>query len=349
MKINFNNLPKNLDAVLISSISNIIYLTDFSGFSEVERECFLVISKSNKFIITDSRYSEVIKKKLKEFTLIEIGAGNFIKNCKEFFKENNIKHLGFEENNLFYNEFKNLERNIKLFPINLDEIRTIKNLNEINILKKACKITDLAFEYIIKNLKLNITEKEASSLLENFIKNHNSDISFKPIIAFGKNSSSPHHQSGKTKLKKNSIVLIDFGVKYMNYCSDMTRTIYFGKPPEKFKKIYKTVLNSQLKAFEKIKINVNIKDIDEISRSYLIQNGYPSIPHSLGHGIGLEVHEKPNISPYSNDQIKNGMIFSLEPGVYIPNFGGIRIEDLVLVKNNKPMWITNSKKELIEL
>lgn len=346
----------NLDSILISSVSNLIYLTKDFGFSENEREAFILITKNNKYFITDMRYSNAVLNSNLDFKLIYDGVYKFLDiTIDQIIKKEKIKTLGIEENNLFVSEYKILKGKAKLKSIDLTKLKIVKREEEIKRIKKACQITDEAFSFIIKQLKTGVSEKEVSIILENFIKNKNAEISFRPIIAFGKNSATPHHLSDQTKLKKNQIVLLDFGVKYNSYCSDMTRTVFFGKADKKFIKTYQTVLEAQSKAVDFIneksasKNGLKANEIDKTARDHIINMGFPSIPHSLGHGIGIEVHEAPNISPSSKQKIINGMIFSIEPGIYLENWGGIRIEDLVLIKNNKAQLIYSSTREIIEV
>ncbi|MBI2334310.1 M24 family metallopeptidase, partial [Candidatus Daviesbacteria bacterium] len=170
--------------------------------------------------------------------------------------------------------------------------------------------------------------------------------------AFGKNSSIPHHQTGDKRLTINDkLILLDFGVKLNGYCSDMTRTIFFGKPSEKQRKIYETVLEAQKIAIRFINSGKKIKakDVDKVAREYIKSMGFPDIPHSLGHGVGLEVHEHPYLSSKSKEELKEGMVFSIEPGIYIPDFGGVRIEDLFVLENRNLRQLTTSHKNLIEL
>ena len=220
----------------------------------------------------------------------------------------------------------------------------------------------MAFDYILRKIKKGVTEKELAFEIGFFIKRGGGDISFPPIVAFSKNSSIPHHQSSNRKLKADNIVLLDFGVKFDNYYSDITRTVFFGKADDKFRKIYQTVLTAQQKAIHYINLvgrrhptyevrarETRVRDIDEVSRGHITKHGYPTIPHSLGHGIGIEVHEPPRLSPKSKDILRPGMVFSIEPGIYIPGYGGVRIEDLVLIKENKLEILTHSPKEIIEI
>ena len=378
MNDNLSEKLKKYDGTLISNHANISYLLGDFGFSISERECFILLTKNKKFVITDKRYSEAVEKKVKNFEIIDSGVGLFFKKTsKDLFEKYKIKKIGFEENNLTFSEHKALGKFAKFYPIDLSDLRIIKRPDEIKNVRLACSIGNKAFKYTLKQIKSGVTEIQIASKLEEFIKNKNADISFKPIVAFGKNSSIPHHMSDKTKLDKNQIVLLDFGVRVDNYCSDMSRTLYFGKAPNKFKKMHKTVLLAQTKAIDYIKVfysssepelvegesrssgrdssqlrsnnKLLAKNIDKVARDYIIEQGFPNIPHSLGHGIGIEVHEPPSISPGSKVKIKEGMIFSVEPGIYLKNFGGVRIEDLVLVKKGGIKLLTGSKRELFEL
>lgn len=350
-------LDKNIDALLVSDISNIIYLTGFNGFSDHEREAFLLLAKTKNYIFTDGRYIEDVKK-IKALGRIEITSSKkFEDSLKEIVTQKNIKRLAIDEDDIKVSEVLKIKRAVNICSDNglVEALRKIKDKTEIENVKKACKLGDITFKHILSKIKPGITEKDLAHKIEIFILQHRAQISFKPIVAFGSNSSSPHHVSSNRSLKKHQIVLLDFGVKINDYCSDMTRTVFFGRATEKQKVIYKTVLNSQIKAIEFLKSSIknhqsiNGFEVDKGAREYIEAQGYPSIPHSLGHGIGLEVHEKPGLSPKSKDLLTNNMIFSIEPGIYIPGFGGIRIEDLVLLTTKGPQVITRANRELIEL
>lgn len=350
-------LEKKLDAILVSSVPNILYLTNYSGFSKEEREAFLLITKNSQYIITDSRYSETVKKIIPEYKLMEISPKlTFIDSFKLLIKKHNIKKMGFEGHDLTHLEYIKFFRIFKK-PIHVDltSLRSIKTATEIIKIENACKIGDKTFDYILKKICLGISEEELALEIEFFIKKNGADISFPPIVAFGKNSANPHHIPTNTKLTKKQIILLDFGAKLNSYCSDMTRTIFFGKPTEKQKHIYETVLKSQSLAIENLKsLLINHKslsacNIDKIARNYIISKGYPSIPHSLGHSVGIQIHESPRLSPRSKDILREGMVFSIEPGIYIPNFGGVRIEDLVVLEKTGLRLLTCSPKKLISL
>lgn len=347
---------QELDAALISNIANIIYLTNYSGFSIEEREAFLLLTPSKQFVLTDGRYSEAVKNLIPGFELVEISRKNKLsKILKKLIGDLKVSKFGIEENDLKVSEFKLIKKaakNLKNFKFH--ESRSIKTEKEISLIGKACRIGDEAFKYILTKIKSGISEIQLAYLLENFIRERGFEPSFKTIAAFGLNSAIPHHQTGETKLKKGDFVLLDFGVKFKNYCSDMTRTLVFDKASDKQRKIHETVLEAQRKAAEYIKhhtpeVGVLAKDVDKEARDYILREGFSSIPHSLGHGIGIEVHEHPYLSPNSREILKDGMVFSIEPGIYLSNFGGVRIEDLFVIEKNKVSQLTQSKKELIEV
>ena len=380
-----NLLSKNpsaggFDAILISSVSNIIYFTNYSGFSKDEREAYLFITKNQQYILTDGRYTAAVKTLIPDFKLIEISSKfSFEKALKNLTKKHKIKKVGFEGKNISFLEHKKL---LKCFDDSnhrdLDSLRSVKTSDEILKIEKACELGDKTFKYILKEIKLGVSEKELAVKIELFIKQNLADISFPPIVAFGANSAIPHHQVTNSKLANNQIVLLDFGVKLDNYCSDMTRTVFFGSAKAEFRRIYEIVLTSQQKAIQQfnnltkrqLEKGIKASEIDKIARNYIISKGYSTIPHSLGHGIGLEVHEGPHLSPKSKDILKEGMVFSIEPGIYlpaealalpeplakrrsakegIPNFGGVRIEDLAVLEKNNLRLLTHSPKNLIEL
>lgn len=355
-------VKEKVDAVLISDVSNITYLSGFTNFSKDEREAYIFIGRDFAYVITDARYSEAVRKEVPHLELFERGHQKSTEDLLKKHKKD-IQQLGIEEDNLTVAEFKVVKKHFKKIKhVDVKHLRSIKTKEEIKKIENACKLGDLAFKYILKKLKVGITEKEIATKLENFIKSKGGEFSFPAIVAFGKNTSVPHHQTGETKLDNNDFVLLDFGVKLDQYCSDMTRTVFFGQPSEKQKRIYQTVLTAQQRAIEFINSaikagkEIKVAEVDQVARKYIISQGYPAIPHSLGHGVGLEIHEHPNLSPKSKETLKEGMVFSIEPGIYIPNFGsprslreagGVRIEDLFVLSENGLRQLTNSSKEII--
>ena len=234
-----------LDAVLISSLSNITYVTGYCGFSYLQREAFLIITNKENYLITDGRYSEAVSD-FSGFELLEVSSSRRLKHIFKYLSEKKkIKKIGIEEDSITVAENKKLKKYFRAMPVpDLQNLRIIKDEDEISKIEKACKLGDEAFNFILKKLKLGVSEKQSAFELEIFIKKKGADISFPPIVAFSKNSSIPHHQTSDRKLKTENIILLDFGVKIDNYCSDMTRTVFFGKANEKFRKMYQTVLTT---------------------------------------------------------------------------------------------------------
>jgi len=358
---------QKLDAVLISKVANIIYLTNYAGFSTEEREVFLFITPKSQFILTDGRYTGAVKKLIPHFELVEISGKRKLKEVlRNLAQKLKINKLGIEENDLRVNEFKLAKKVIKnLKDFKFHEHRAVKTPEEIKLIEKACEIGDKTFEFILTKIKSGISEKELRYFLENFIREQGFEPSFKTIVAFGENSAVPHHLTGDRKLQFGDFVLLDFGVKFKNYCSDMTRTLVFGQSSEKQKQAYEVVKQSQQKVVECLQkkfksrgspiksgmtqVVVRAADLDKIARNHILKSGFPSIPHSLGHGIGIEVHEHPYLSSNSKEALKEGMVFSIEPGIYIPDFGGVRIEDLFVIEKEGVRQLTQSNKEFIEL
>ncbi|MBI4100389.1 aminopeptidase P family protein [Candidatus Microgenomates bacterium] len=359
---------KKIGALLVSDFYNLAYLSQFFPLSPQEREAFLLITPHRGFLLTDGRYIEQARILKNDFNCLEITPRqNLVQIIANLVREEKVKCLGFEKTNLTFGEYEKLkaEVGIKLIPTYniVEESRAIKDPKEITSIKRACQIADLAFAHLLKFLKPGLTEKEIADEIEWFIRKKGVvDLSFDPIVASGPNSAYPHHRSGDRKIKKQDIVLLDFGAKAENYCSDMTRVVFLGKATEEQKKVYNVVLEAQKKAIEFLKHychskrseesgNYGIKpsEVDKASRDYITSQGYPAIPHGLGHGVGLCEHESPRLSFKSKDTLKPGMVFSIEPGIYLQNQFGVRIEDLVVLTETGPQVSTKSSKEIIEL
>jgi Xaa-Pro aminopeptidase len=376
----------SVDAVLISSPSNIVYVSGFSGFSSIERDGYVVITKTASYILTNALYAEAVKSQVPHMELLEYSARTRISDHLETLtQKHKLQTIGFEEENLTISEWKSLTSKVtaKFIPVVLDEIRIHKDKDEIVNITKAAAIADAALEKTMAHITPGMTEKQLVLLLENEMRNANADTAFPTIVAFGKNAAIPHHKSDSTKVKGNDLILIDFGAAYNEYRSDMTRTLFIGKANHEQKKAYQAVLDAQQKAVEIIqkklvssssqpldkaedesrskklyssrlaKARSNNKilasEIDKAARDHLVSLHYPSIPHSLGHGIGLAVHESPSLSPRSEDVLTEGMVFSIEPGIYSPGKFGIRIEDLYTIDNGTLKQLTYFPSHLMEI
>ncbi|MFH0791476.1 MAG: Xaa-Pro peptidase family protein [Candidatus Omnitrophota bacterium] len=326
---------QGLDGLVISSPYNISYL---SGI--ISRDSLLIISEKANLYLTDSRYTEEAKNKLPVglFKIEQINGSLsdlIAKLCKKF----NFKRLGFEAKYLSFGEYQKLKEKLdkiaELIPVSavIEDLRQIKTPREIDKIKEACRITIEALKFIRDFILPGKKEIEVAAELERFIRYNGAHASsFDIIVASGPNSSFPHHLTSERVIQNNEPVLIDIGVDYSGYKSDLTRVFFLGKISPLVNKIYGIILEAQARAIQKIKPAVKIGKIDGIARQYITKQGYGGFfGHNLGHGIGLEVHEAPNISSIETSQLRSGMVFTVEPGIYLAGKFGIRIEDMCLV------------------
>lgn len=342
-------LTEEVDAVLISKAANIFYFSGFRGDSSV-----LLIGKNFCKLITDSRYTEQAARQTKNFEIVKQTEGLY-KKIEEEIKNCGIKKLGFEGKVLTFAEYSHLQENlseVELKSVELDELRQIKDAKEISLIRKACEIGDKAFAEILNFITAGVLENEVAAELEYLMKKFGAEKnSFDTIVASGVRGSLPHGVASDKKISAGEFVTMDFGAIYQGYCSDMTRTIFVGKASENQQKLYTAVLDAQLYGLEVIKVGKGGKEIDAAVRTKLEQaNLGEYFVHSLGHSLGIEIHEEPRLSKLSKcESLLENMIVTDEPGVYLPNVGGIRIEDTVLVTANGAEALTRSPKNLIEL
>jgi Xaa-Pro aminopeptidase len=336
-----------LDALLITKPENVFYLTGFRGsFGQF----FLTVKQC--YLITDFRYLIRAKKELqskKNLFSVEIVE---VVEAKKIIERH--KQIGFEENHLTVSYLKQIK---KKYPNSkwrgvaeiIENKRYIKTETEIKKIKKAAAIGDKVMRRLPQIMRLGMTEKDLVWEIKRLIHEYGGDdVSFPPIVAFGKNSAIPHHESGNTKLKTGDMVLFDFGVKYQGYCSDLTRIVFTTPPRDKELKIYNIVLEAQKRALEFIKPGVIIADLDKKARDFIQQNKYAAqFGHALGHGVGIEIHEKPTVNFNNKDKLEEGMVITIEPGIYIEGMGGIRIEDLVVVRKERAEILSQCSKKVI--
>ena len=275
----------------------------------------------------------------------------FFESIYKIIKKNKIKsgNIAIDKNNFTLNSYKHFKKQfkrIKIKDISLDcqKLREIKTGKETQFLKKSGEYADKILQKAIKNFKSFKTESEAAAFLEYETKKNGLELSFNPIVASGSNGSMPHHEPANIKIKKGFCV-VDFGVKYKGYCSDITRTIYVGKISRKEQEIYNMLLSIQKNAINQIKNNKKCSELYDFVNKSLGKYKKKFI-HGLGHGVGVEIHELPNLTLNSKDKIKNNMVFTIEPGIYFPKRFGIRIEDTVLFKD-KPIVLTKTSKDLL--
>ncbi len=337
---------QGLDALLVSSPSNLLYVANFVCLAPTEREAYAVVTRKGLYVITSPLYSGDVD--TETMTLLQTSRNaSHEDHVLSIVKRDGVQKIGFEEHFLTAYEYKTLlQKLVPLIPANLRQLRIKKSDEELQFVKKACKIGDEAYKDILHKIKPGITEDDIATEMEIFIRRQGGTLAFPSIIGFGKHAAVPHHVTSQTKLKETDVVLMDFGVKVNGYCSDMTRTVYVGQPTDEQKKIYQTVFESQKRAIEALHTIRDAAKVDRISRECITSAGYPNYPHTLGHGIGLEVHEAPSLSQYSQDTLQNGMVFSIEPGIYLPEDTGVRIEDLVTFEKDNLILLTNAPKAL---
>ncbi|HHX12832.1 MAG TPA: aminopeptidase P family protein [Clostridiales bacterium] len=345
-------LQKNdLDAVLISNGKNMYYVSGFAGETG-----YVYISSKRHAVITDFRYTIQAEIEAQGYEIITIGNGGYEEAINDILKEDGINRLGFEsEDMLFatYNKLKDKLDVAEFLPLadDITKLRRIKTPKELEYIKKAEAIGDTVFTEILNFIKPGMTELEIAARIEYLLKvNGGTTTSFPAIVASGVNSSMPHAVPSHKKVEMGDFLTMDFGCVYNGYCSDMTRTIVIGKASDKQKEVYNTVLKAQMAVLDVIKAGFKGKELDKIARDIIYGAGYEGcFGHGLGHSVGLAIHEGPRLSLSEEDVILAGMTETIEPGIYIKDFGGVRIEDLVVVTETGCENFTHSDKHLIEL
>ncbi|RST98080.1 peptidase M24 family protein [Vagococcus vulneris] len=338
-----------IEAFLITNPYNLRYLTGFTGTTGLA-----LITLDNAYFITDFRYTEQAVAQCKGYQ-IEKNIGPILNKAGEIVESAAVKNLAFEESHLTFDKFVVLETLLEqeLIPVSgmIEELREVKDADEIAITKQACQIADQAFEHILTYIKPGLTEIEVANELDFFMRSKGaSGVSFTTIVASGLRSAMPHGVASDKVIEQGDFITIDFGCYYNGYVSDMTRTISLGEPSEKLKEIYQIVLGAQERVLEAAKPGMTGIELDAVARDYITEHGYgEAFGHSTGHGIGLEIHEGPNVSKVADKAFVPGNIITNEPGIYLPGIGGVRIEDDMLITENGMERLTHSPKELIIL
>lgn len=340
------------DAILVSDGANMRYLSGFRGATG-----YLYLTKTRRVLATDSRYTEMARAEAPDFEVVELApAQTYGQLLNSLMEADGVENVGFEDQYLLYADYRKLQKEcggrLKTeLGDRLDLLRCVKTEQEIACLAKAEAIGDLAFTHILDVLRPGMTELEAAAELEYFMKTHGAEnLSFETIVASGVNSSMPHAMPSAKKIEPGDFVTMDFGCVYNGYCSDMTRTVVVGKASEKQKEIYEIVLKAQLAGLAAVKSGVRGCDVDKVSRDIIAKAGYGDcFGHGLGHSVGLYIHEEPRLSRLCETVLQPGVIQTVEPGIYLPGFGGVRIEDMVVVTEDGCRNLTSSDKNLIEL
>lgn len=341
----------DLDGFLITSQENRQYITGFTGSFG-----WVLITRSNVYLMTDSRYIQQAAQQAQGCKLLKFEQHSPVVTLRMLMEELDVVTIGVESDRLTHDEFERIANNVRRKCVTplvgfVDYSRRIKTEEEIEKIAKAEAIGDAAFQHILGYIKEGVTEQDIALELEFFMRRNGAEaLSFETIVASGPRSSMPHGEPTDRKICAGDFVTMDFGCKFDGYCSDMTRTIAVGKVDEQQQRVYNLVLEAQNTALQQIKAGVVGKDIHNAALDVFKAAGFGNqFGHGLGHSVGLEIHEKPGFNPTETDVMEENMVITVEPGLYLQNWGGVRIEDLVVVKKDGILNLTHSPKELIIL
>jgi Xaa-Pro aminopeptidase len=339
-----------IDAMLVTTPENRRYMSGFSGSAG-----YLLISEKDAVLATDFRYTEQAGIQSPEYRIDRItgGLGWFPKLTAEL----GVKRVGFESQNMTVSthaafkkaaaeeEDSNHPELVSTSGI-IERIRTFKDAGELELLTKAVEIADEALDEVAKMIVPGMTEEQIAWELEKAMRERGAEcLAFDTIVGAGPNGAMAHHRADETVVRNGQAIVIDMGARYKGYNSDLTRTVFVGEPDDEFRKVYNTVLQAQLVAEEQVVAGMKGEDVDKISRDIIDAAGYEGkFGHSLGHGVGLEVHEYPRVGPRADDELADGMVFTIEPGIYITGWGGVRIEDIVVMENGRARVLSKANK-----
>ncbi|MCC8196179.1 MAG: aminopeptidase P family protein [Ruminococcus sp.] len=348
----FEVMPEGIDCALITADVNRRYFTGMKSSAGT-----IVAFKDKAYLIIDSRYFEVASLTVKDAEVIL--QGKLFEQINELLTKHGAKNVAIESDYVTVSQLNAFKERITAAEVvssndlsrAIGELRIVKTQDEIDKMIKAQRIAEKAFENVLNFIKVGVTEHEIGLCLDYYMLNNGAeDLSFETIALTGANTSRPHGVGGDTKVTEHSFILMDYGATYDGYHSDMTRTVCVGTPTDKMAEVYNVVLKAQLEAMKHIKAGVNASDVDKVARDIITEAGYgDKFGHSLGHGVGLEIHEAPAAAPSSKTVLKENMIVTDEPGIYLPGEFGVRIEDFVIVKNDGCIDMTEAEKSLIVL
>ncbi|MEE0435077.1 MAG: Xaa-Pro peptidase family protein [Peptococcaceae bacterium] len=337
------------DAILISDAANIHYLSGFTGTF-----AYLLIAKNKAFILTDSRYTMQARQQSVHFTLVKLERFTPPMSIAKVCEQEGWAVLAFERNDLsfdFYDRLKSCFGRANLIPVEkaVEQFRAIKDAEEIELIRTAEHIGDAAFTHVLEMIRPGMTEKELAFELEFFMRREGaSGLSFDTIVASGVRSAMPHGVASDKKIEKGDLVVFDFGCVYNGYCSDMTRTIGVGSLSDAQKDLYALVLKAQRAALKAARAGVVGEKMQDLVQATFDKAGFGSyFGHGLGHSVGLDIHEEPRFSRNVKEGIPAGTVISVEPGLYVPGIGGVRIEDLIVLTDDGYDNLTQSPKELL--
>jgi Xaa-Pro aminopeptidase len=339
---------KGLEALLISHPVNRRYITGFTGTAGMA-----LVTERDAVLVTDFRYVNQVRQQAPHFDVYRHD-GDIFQAVADLCRQRGFKSLAFEQDHLTYGEVVKLRKsmgNQETVPVSqvVEPLRAVKDKEEQDVIREAAAIADRAFERILEELRPGRTEREIALSLEIMLREMGADSSsFDMIVASGPRSAFPHGVASDRVMEKGDLVTLDFGAYYRGYCSDITRTVALGSPNDKQREIYEVVREAQQAAVDAIRPGLAGREVDRVARDRIKAHGYAEyFGHGTGHGLGLELHEAPRLSPRGEDILEPGMVVTVEPGIYLPDFGGVRIEDDVIVTENGCEVLTKSPKHLI--
>jgi Xaa-Pro aminopeptidase len=337
------------EALLVSQIVNVQWLTGFTGSFG-----YVLVTPSASVFITDSRYAIQAEEQVAGYEVVWFANPRTFKEVlAETASRLGITKLGFESAHVTYSTYEDLKSSlgsIELVPTAdlMTSLRMVKDADEIAKVEKACGIADAAFDHIRRMIQPGISEYDLNLDLEFFLRRQGAALAFDPIVVSGPNSARPHGKASERKLEKGDFLTMDFGAKLDGYCSDLTRTVVVGEASDRHREIYELVLKAEVSCIEMMKPGVLAKDVDAHARATF--GDYAQyFGHGLGHGLGRDVHDTGRMGPTSSDVLAVGQIWTVEPGIYIPGFGGVRIEDDVVIEESGARVLTHAPKELLVL
>ena len=336
----------DLPAILVESPINRRYLSGFTGSHGL-----VLITRKQSYLLTDFRYMTQAPQQAVGFQVIQ-HAAKVMETVKELLADEGITSVGFEQAHVTYASYAAYTEQLKpvqLVPVSglVEELRMIKDRDELDIMQRAADLADATFSHVLSIVEAGKTEREIDLQMEMFMRSRGAaSSSFDTIVASGERSAMPHGVASDKVIGDHEFITFDFGALLDGYCSDLTRTIAVGRPDPKLKEIYDIVLEAQLHALEHIKPGMTGKEADALARDIISKYGYGEyFGHSTGHGLGMEVHESPRLSKLSDDVLKPGMVVTVEPGIYLPGLGGVRIEDDIVITETGIHILTRSSKE----